>query len=70
MSDTKEIYQQLSRLMPLEKLQLAEMLLADLDVPDPEIEAVWSDEAQARWRAYQAGQLTTRGYDEVMRKYK
>jgi len=35
----------------LGKLRLAESLLADLDIPDPEIDAIWRDEAQKRWQA-------------------
>jgi hypothetical protein len=57
-------------LQPLEKLRLAELLLADLDTPDPEIDAIWLDEAQRRWQAYQAGELRTVSYDDVMQKYK
>jgi hypothetical protein len=41
----KELYQQANQLPPLEKLRLAELLLADLDTPDPEIDAIWRDEA-------------------------
>jgi hypothetical protein len=33
---------------PLEKLRLAESLLADLDIPNPEIDAIWRDEAQKK----------------------
>jgi len=42
----KELYQQANQLAPLEKLRLAELLLADLDAPDPEIDAIWRDEAR------------------------
>ncbi|OAI19037.1 addiction module protein [Methylomonas koyamae] len=56
--------------MPLEKLQLAEMLLADLDTPDPQIEAVWRDEVQKRWQAYKDGKISTVSYDSIMQKYK
>jgi len=35
-------------LPPLEKLHLAELLLADLDTPDPEIDTIWRDEAQKK----------------------
>ncbi|MCQ8180712.1 addiction module protein [Methylomonas sp. SURF-1] len=70
MSTTQELYQQLSQLMPLEKLQLAEMLLADLDTPDPQIDAVWRDEAQKRWQAYKDGKMSSVSYDSIMQKYK
>jgi hypothetical protein len=59
MPNCQELYQQAIQLPPLEKLRLAELLLADLDTPDPEIDAVWRDEARKRWQAYQAGELAT-----------
>ncbi|MGR9013501.1 MAG: addiction module protein [Gammaproteobacteria bacterium] len=43
----------------LEKLRLAELLLADLDTPNPEIDAIWREEAQKRWQVYKAGELET-----------
>ncbi len=70
MTCAKELYQQANHLPPLEKLRLAELLLADLDTPDLEIDAIWRDEAQKRWQAYQAGELKTVSYDAVMQKYK
>jgi len=69
MLHAKELYQQANQLPPLEKLRLAESLLADLDIPDPEIDAFWRNEAQKRWQAYQAGDLKTVCYDAVMKKY-
>ncbi len=70
MPNCQDIYQQANQLPPLEKLRLAELLLADLDTPNPEIDAVWRDEAQRRWQAYRAGELKTVSYDAVMQKYK
>ena len=64
MLHAKELYQQAYQLPPLEKLRLAESLLAD-----PEIDAFWRDEAQKRWQAYQAEDLKTVCYDTVMKKY-
>jgi len=66
----QDLYQQANQLPPLEKLRLAELLLTDLDMPNPGIDAVWRDEAQKRWQAYQAGELKTVNYDAVMQKYK
>lgn len=68
MLSAKELYQQANQLAPLEKLRLAELLLADLDAPDPEIDAIWRDEVQKRWQAYQAGELKTVSYDAAIRR--
>lgn len=54
----------------MEKLRLAELLLADLDIPDSEIDAIWREEAQKRWQAYKVGELKTVSYEAVMQKYK
>ncbi len=70
MLNSQELYQQANQLPPLEKLRLAELLLADLDVPDQVIDATWLDEAKNRLDAYQAGELTTVSYEQVMAKYK
>lgn len=65
-----ELMNQINQLPSLEKLQLAELLLAELDVPNPEIDAVWGKEAQARWQAYKNGEQPTVSYEAVMQKYK
>jgi putative addiction module component (TIGR02574 family) len=69
MLSSQELYQQISHLPPLEKLRLAELLLADLDIPNPEIDAIWREEAQKRWQAYKAGEQKTLSYEAVMKKY-
>lgn len=70
MLNSQELYQQVSQLPSLEKLRLAELLLADLEMPNPEIDAIWREEAQKRWQAYKAGELNTISYESVMQKYK
>jgi len=70
MLNSQELYQQVSHLPSLEKLRLAELLLADLDTPNPEIDAIWYEEAEKRWEAYKAGKLETVSYETVMQKYK
>jgi putative addiction module component (TIGR02574 family) len=70
MPSSQELYQQVSQLPAIEKLRLAELLLADLDAPNPEIDAIWREEAQKRWQAYKEGELKTVSYEAVMQKYK
>jgi len=53
-----------------EKLRLLDMLLADMDTPDPEIDEIWANEARKRWEAYKAGKVSTVSYDELIGKYK
>ena len=70
MLNSQELYQQVSQLPSLEKLRLAELLLADLEMPNPEIDAIWREEAQKRWQAYKAGELKIISYESVIQKYK
>lgn len=53
-----------------DKLALVDRLLAQLDRPDPEIDKVWAEEAQRRWKAYKAGRIASVPYEEVMAKYR
>lgn len=64
------IFNQIIVLPDLEKLQLVDLILSQLDRPDPEIDQWWAEEAQTRWQAYQEGKLDTVSYQEVMSKYR
>lgn len=61
---------QIERLPDIDKLQLVDLILSQLDHPDPEIDKCWADEAKTRWRAYREGRLETVSYQEVMEKYR
>ena len=54
----------------IEKLQLVDTILADMDRPDPEIDRVWAEEARKRWAAYKAGLIPTVPYETVMAKHR
>ncbi len=53
----------------LEKLQLVDAILADLDKPDPQIDRIRAEEARSRWAAYKAGQGSTVSYETVIAKH-
>jgi len=53
-----------------EKLRLLDMILTDMDTPNPEIDQIWANEARKRWQAYHAGRLKTVSYEELIRRYK
>jgi putative addiction module component (TIGR02574 family) len=53
-----------------EKLHLVDVILEDLDKPDPEIDHVWAEEARKRWAAYKAGKAPTVNYETVMAKHR
>jgi uncharacterized protein YuzE len=46
-----------AQLPPSGRLQLAETLLANLDMADPQLSAAWAEEAEVRLAAYRRGEL-------------
>ncbi len=67
---TRSIASQLRRIPDVEKMRVVDILLTELDQPDPEIDQVWAKEARKRWRAYKTGRLETVSYKEVLSKYR
>jgi putative addiction module component (TIGR02574 family) len=65
-----KIAQEISELPDVEKLRLVDVILTDLDKPDPEIDRVWAEEARKRWAAYKAGKVPTVSYESVMAKHR
>ncbi len=64
------IVSQIEVLSDIDKLQLVDVILEQLDRPDPEIDKVWANEAKKRWQAYKDGKLATVSYYDVMSKYR
>jgi putative addiction module component (TIGR02574 family) len=66
----EKIASDISSLTDVEKLHLVDVILRDLDRPDPEIDRIWADEARKRWKAYKSGKIQSVSYQDVMSKYK
>ena len=66
----QDIGKQASALSDNDKLVLVEQLLHELDVPDPDIERVWSEECAWRLEAARDVRLGTRTLEDVMAKYR
>ena len=66
----KKIASDIHSLTDVEKLHIVDVILKDLDRPDPEIDRIWADEARKRWSAYKSGKLQSVSYQDVMSKYK
>ena len=66
----EKIASDLHELPDIEKLRLVEILLSDLDKPDPEMDKIWAEEARKRWTAYKNGQITSVSYQDMMNKYR
>jgi putative addiction module component (TIGR02574 family) len=65
-----KLAQEIRDLTDVEKLRLIDVILTDLDKPDPEIDRVWAEEARKRWAAYKAGKIPTVTYESVMAKHR
>jgi putative addiction module component (TIGR02574 family) len=60
-----EILEKALKLPPEERFIIVEGLLKSLDVPDPDLDQVWAEEAERRLRAYRNGKLTAIPIEEV-----
>jgi Putative addiction module component. len=66
----EQIASDISSLTDVEKLHIVDVILKDLDRPDPEIDRIWADEARKRWNAYKSGKIQSVSYQDVMGRYK
>ncbi len=67
---SEELAVKIESLPDIEKIELVDSILMQLDKPDPEIDRIWADEARKRWQAYKLGKLETVPYDQIMDKYR
>lgn len=65
-----KLIENIESLSDIEKLELVDSILMQLDKPDPEIDRIWAEEARKRWQAYKSGKLETVSYKQVMEKYR
>ena len=65
----EEICHHAKELPDVDKLALVDVLLAQLDRPDPELDRVWAEEARRRRQAYREGRLAARDYDQVIKDF-
>ena len=68
--DTKSILKDALLLRPAERLQLIEMLTQSLNKPDKNIEKIWAEEAERRYKALEEGRLKTVAFNEIIERYK
>ena len=66
----EKLAEEIHELSDIEKLRLVNVILKDLDKPDPEIDRVWTVEARKRWAAYRTGRISTVSYESVMAKHR
>jgi len=66
----EHIFNEISPLKPVEKLQLIDKILNSLNPSDKEIEDIWAKEAEDRVEAYDRGLISTVNEEEVFSKYR
>jgi putative addiction module component (TIGR02574 family) len=69
-TDTQELLNRALELSPADKAHIANELLASLDQPDENIDALWRREVEDRIAAYRAGDLKSVSLEEVLAKYR
>jgi putative addiction module component (TIGR02574 family) len=69
-TDADKLLSEIRALPEEEKLRLLDVILTDLDTPNPEIDQIWANEARKRWDAYKAGRLETISYEALIKRYK
>ena len=64
--DTSELREELDKLSPKQRAELARTLIDSLDEDlDEDVEQIWIDEAARRFEAYRRGELSSRPVAEV-----
>ena len=67
---SEELAVKIKALPDIEKIELVDIILRQLDKPDPEIDRIWADEARKRWQAYKLNKSDTVPYEDVIGKYR
>ena len=64
--DTSELREELDKLSPKQKAELARTLIDSLDEDlEEDVEQIWIDEAARRYEAYRRGEMSSRPAVEV-----
>ena len=58
------------KLNPTARLELVDAILGSLDETNPEMDRLWSQEAEDRLAAYRSGELKALPLDEVLSRYR
>lgn len=66
----ENILVEISPLKPVEKLKLVDEILNSLNQPNPQIDALWANEAENRIKAYDDGNITSLSAEKVFEKYR
>ena len=67
--DLKQVFEEAFNLPESERATLAGLLIESLEpAPVPEVEELWAEEAERRWREIESGTVATIPWEEVRAK--
>jgi putative addiction module component len=58
-----KLIENIQSLSDIEKLELVDSILMQLEKPDPDIDRIWAKETRKRWQAYKSGKSETLSYE-------
>jgi len=70
MATPDEILKEAITLRPLDQAKLVDQLMVCLDIPDPELDKLWAEEAESRLEAFKNGSMRSVTLESVLSKYK
>jgi putative addiction module component (TIGR02574 family) len=65
----QQIFKEALMLPPLNRVALAEKILASVDQPELAISELWAVEAENRIDAYDTGEMEAISFEQVFKKY-
>lgn len=68
--NTKSVFEEALQLRPAERLLLIEMLTKSLNKPDENIEKIWADESEKRYKALEENRVKSISINEIIERYK
>jgi len=68
--DSNSILKEALNLRPAERLRLIEMLTRSLNNPDENIEKIWAEESEKRYKALEEGRIKTIAFNDIIERYK
>jgi len=66
--NSKNIIKDALNLSPAERILILEALSKSLSEPDKEIDKIWKEEVEQRYKAFVDGKIKTISYDEIIKK--
>jgi len=68
--NTKSVFEEALRLRPADRLLLIELLSKSLNEPNENVEKIWSEESEKRYKALEENRVKSYSLNEVIERYK